>query len=174
MAGYRWQTLVKVGNKWYLKTSNTFLQVPQSVSTIFIQPLQDSTSGHTMTAATSTTALPESRLQTEPAIVIIELAQEITEVNRISLPRYLAFANQLPETLLAENLLQKQLFDTGIKTLPATLSKFGESTPRFGCLNICNRVRDRYEDKVARTLAQTTRSSRCGRQLCKQHERSNM
>jgi alpha-galactosidase/6-phospho-beta-glucosidase family protein len=38
----------------------------------------------------------------------------------------------------------------------------------------CNRVRDRYEDKVERTLAQTTHSSRCGCQLCKQHERSNM
>jgi hypothetical protein len=41
--------------------------------------------------------------------------------SRISLPRYLAFTNQLPETLLAENLLQKRLFDTGIETLPAPL-----------------------------------------------------
>jgi hypothetical protein len=38
----------------------------------------------------------------------------------------------------------------------------------------CNRVRDRYEEKVAHTLAHAKRSSRCGRQLCKQHERSNM
>jgi hypothetical protein len=37
---------------------------------------------------------------------------------RISLPRYLAFTNQLPETLLADNSLQKRLVGTGIKTLP--------------------------------------------------------
>jgi hypothetical protein len=37
-----------------------------------------------------------------------------------------------------------------------------------------NRVRDRYEDKVARTLAQPPQSSLCGWQLCKEHERSNM
>jgi hypothetical protein len=37
-----------------------------------------------------------------------------------------------------------------------------------------NRVRDRYEDEVAHTLAHVTRSSRCGRQICKRHERSNM
>jgi hypothetical protein len=39
---------------------------------------------------------------------------------------------------------------------------------------LCHRVRDRYEDEVAHTLAHATRSSRCGRQLCKRHERSNM
>jgi hypothetical protein len=44
----------------------------------------------------------------------------------------------------------------------------------LGQEGMCNRVRDRYEDKVARTLAHASRSSRCGRQLCKQHERSNM
>jgi hypothetical protein len=44
----------------------------------------------------------------------------------------------------------------------------------LGQEGMCNRVRDRYEDKVARTLAQMTHSSRCGRQLCKQHVRSNM
>jgi hypothetical protein len=44
----------------------------------------------------------------------------------------------------------------------------------LGQEGMCNRVRDRYEDKVARTLPQTTRSSRCGFKLCKQHERSNM
>jgi hypothetical protein len=44
----------------------------------------------------------------------------------------------------------------------------------LGQEGMCNRVRDRYEEKVARTLAQTTHSSRCGRQLCHQHERSNM
>jgi hypothetical protein len=38
----------------------------------------------------------------------------------------------------------------------------------------CNRVRDRYEDEVAHTLAHATRSSRCGRTLCKRHERSNL
>jgi hypothetical protein len=38
----------------------------------------------------------------------------------------------------------------------------------------CNRVRDRYEDEVAHTLAQPPQYSLCGRQLCKQHERSNM
>jgi hypothetical protein len=38
----------------------------------------------------------------------------------------------------------------------------------------CNRVRDRYEDEVAHTLAQLPQSSQCGRQLCKEHERSNM
>jgi hypothetical protein len=38
----------------------------------------------------------------------------------------------------------------------------------------CNRVRDRYEDEVAHTLAQSPLSSRCGRQLCKEHKRSNM
>jgi hypothetical protein len=41
----------------------------------------------------------------------------------------MAFTNQLPKNLMAENLLQKQLVDTGIETLPATLSNFGESTP---------------------------------------------
>jgi hypothetical protein len=40
--------------------------------------------------------------------------------------------------------------------------------------NSCNRVGDRYEDEVGHTLAQPPQSSRCGRQLCKQHERSNM
>jgi hypothetical protein len=44
----------------------------------------------------------------------------------------------------------------------------------LGQEGMCNRVRDRYEDKVVRTFAQASRSSRCGRQLCKQHERSNM
>jgi hypothetical protein len=45
----------------------------------------------------------------------------------------LSFTNQLLETLLAENFLQEQLFDTGIKTLPATLSNFGETPPsNFG------------------------------------------
>jgi hypothetical protein len=39
---------------------------------------------------------------------------------------------------------------------------------------VCNRVRDRYEDEVAHTLAQQPQYSLCGRQLCKQHERSNM
>jgi hypothetical protein len=38
----------------------------------------------------------------------------------------------------------------------------------------CNRVRDRYDDEVAHTLAQPPQSSQCGRQLCKEHERSNM
>jgi hypothetical protein len=38
----------------------------------------------------------------------------------------------------------------------------------------CNRVRDRYEDEVAHTLAQPPQSSQCGRKLCKEHERSNM
>jgi hypothetical protein len=38
----------------------------------------------------------------------------------------------------------------------------------------CNKVRDRYEDKVAHTFAHASRSSRCGRQLCKRHERSTM
>jgi hypothetical protein len=44
----------------------------------------------------------------------------------------------------------------------------------LGQEGICNRVRDRYEDEVAHTLAQPPQSSRCGRQLCKEHERSNM
>jgi hypothetical protein len=44
----------------------------------------------------------------------------------------------------------------------------------LGQEGMCNRVPDRYEDKVARTLAQASRSRWCGRQLCKQHERSNM
>jgi hypothetical protein len=44
----------------------------------------------------------------------------------------------------------------------------------LGQESMCNRVHDRYEYKVARTLAQATLSSRCGCQLCKQHERSNM
>jgi hypothetical protein len=44
--------------------------------------------------------------------------------------------------------------------------------PQNGTL--CNRVRDRYVYKVAHTLAQPPHSSRCGHQLCKQHERSNM
>jgi hypothetical protein len=35
-------------------------------------------------------------------------------------------------------------------------------------------VRDRYEDKVAHTLVHACRSSQCGSQLFKQHERSNM
>jgi hypothetical protein len=39
---------------------------------------------------------------------------------------------------------------------------------------MCNRVPDRYEDKVAYTLAHAMRTRRCGCQLCKQHERSNM
>jgi hypothetical protein len=43
------------------------------------------------------------------------------------MPQYLAFTNQLPETLLAENLLQKRLVDTGIEILPATLSNIGAS-----------------------------------------------
>jgi hypothetical protein len=42
-------------------------------------------------------------------------------------PEIFAFTNQLPEILLTENLLQKRLFDTGIETLPAPLSNFGES-----------------------------------------------
>jgi hypothetical protein len=44
----------------------------------------------------------------------------------------------------------------------------------LGQEGMCNRVRDRYEDEVAYTLAQPLQSSRCGRQLCKEHERSNM
>jgi hypothetical protein len=44
----------------------------------------------------------------------------------------------------------------------------------LGQEGMCNRVHDRYEYKVAYTLAQATRSSWCGRQLCKQHERNNM
>jgi hypothetical protein len=44
----------------------------------------------------------------------------------------------------------------------------------LGQEGMCNRVRDRYGYKVAHTLAQATRSSRCGHQLCKQHERSHM
>jgi hypothetical protein len=36
----------------------------------------------------------------------------------------------LTETLLAENLLLRQLVHTGIETLPATLSNFGESPPQ--------------------------------------------
>jgi hypothetical protein len=44
----------------------------------------------------------------------------------------------------------------------------------LGQEGMCNRVRDRYEDKVVNTLAHAMRSSRCGHQLCKRHERSNM
>jgi hypothetical protein len=44
----------------------------------------------------------------------------------------------------------------------------------LGQEGMCNRVRDRYEDEVAHTLAHATRSCRCGCQLCKRHERSNM
>jgi hypothetical protein len=56
---------------------------------------------------------------------------------------------------------------------PCTVSQAELRGIQMACEH-CNRVRDRYEDKVAGTLSQTTRSSRCGRQLCKQHERSNM
>jgi hypothetical protein len=38
----------------------------------------------------------------------------------------------LLEALLADNLLQKRLVGTGIETLPATLSNFGESPPGVG------------------------------------------
>jgi hypothetical protein len=48
------------------------------------------------------------------------------------------------------------------------------SEPNVFLFAVCNRVRDRYEDEVAHTLAQPPQSSRCGRQLCKEHERSNM
>jgi hypothetical protein len=44
----------------------------------------------------------------------------------------------------------------------------------LGQEGMCNRVCDRYEDEVAHTLAHATRSSRCGRHLCKRDERSNM
>jgi hypothetical protein len=60
--------------------------------------------------------------------------------SRISLPRYLAFTNQLPKTLLAENLLQKRLFDTGIETLPATLSNLGESPSLVVMISIIGRM----------------------------------
>jgi hypothetical protein len=44
----------------------------------------------------------------------------------------------------------------------------------LGQEGMCNRVRDHYEDEVAHTLAQPPQSSQRGRQLCKEHERSNM
>jgi hypothetical protein len=44
----------------------------------------------------------------------------------------------------------------------------------LGQEGMCNRVRYRYEDEVAHTLAHASRSSWCGLQLCKRHERSNM
>jgi hypothetical protein len=59
-------------------------------------------------------------------------------------------------------------------TMSLTLAIFGRSTTSRGIGKWCNRVRDRYEEKVAHTLAQPPQCSLCGRQLCKQHERSNM
>jgi hypothetical protein len=94
-------------------------------------------------------------------------------------------ASSLPQLSMLEDEIRTRLLEAELM-LPSYVPRYVRSTyipsrpvEKQAALQarmeaVCNKVRDRYEDKVARTLPQTTRSSRCGRQLCKEHERSNM